>query len=102
LFFSITIYSIGVIIGLLIHDNTGSSTLIDDRYNQIEKIFERSQLELCILIIKNNLLLIITNILGALTFGILSITSTFYNGLVFGTVLSFSVKEYGATVLLRN
>lgn len=102
LFFSVIIYSIGVVIGLFIHNDTGSSSLIDGRYSHIEEIFDRSQHELCILIIRNNLSLIITNLLGALTFGILSITSTFYNGLVFGIVLSFSVKEYGVTVLLRN
>jgi uncharacterized membrane protein SpoIIM required for sporulation len=63
---------------------------------------DKSRLQLFVDICTNNLMVIAVNLVGALSFGIVTVMATAYNGFVFGRLLAFTFDFFGWSSFVSN
>jgi uncharacterized membrane protein SpoIIM required for sporulation len=102
IYISIIIYLIGFI-SAVISKNNFILTFENNLSFNYNDLVLKNQNELFIIIIKNNTLMYLVSVFGFLTFGVLTLITTFYNGFVFGYLI-IKLCEYsnGHNYILYN
>lgn len=97
----VLVYIIGGIVGFVCSvDEFHTTPFIHE--NNYQGLYNLSQSELFIVILKNNLIVALKNmLLGLFSLGILSLIYTFYNGLIFGIVLGKSTHMLSVYEILK-
>ncbi|MGN7885425.1 stage II sporulation protein M [Dyadobacter sp. 22481] len=100
-YLAIAAYFIGLLLGLLLKFNTGagSSQKMNAAFNSI---YSQSKFTLFWDIFFNNILVLIFNLMGALSFGIISLITTLYNGVILGYTVSSLQKYFSTTEILSH
>lgn len=70
--------------------------------NEMSQLLALNKQQLFWLILKNNFWVIIINMVGGLTFGIISFINTMYNGYILGVFAANTVKLFSVSFLLSS
>lgn len=94
-------YFIGLVLGLLLKFNIGlnNSNRLNIAFNNL---YSQSKFQLFKEIFINNILVVLFNILGALSFGVVSIINTIYNGIILGYTISSLQKHFSIREILSH
>ena len=98
---TIITYSIGIIIPILYEFDFGVNDKVktDTFYNDLVSLDNN---QLFFKIVKNNISVIALNIIGAMTFGLLTFITTLYNGFVLSLVIKNVLKNYSFEFVISN
>jgi len=94
-------YSIGIIIPILYDFDFGvnKSDKTDIFFSELVSLDNN---QLFFKIVKNNISVIALNIIGAMTFGLLTFITTFYNGFILSLVIKNVLKNYSSEFVISN
>lgn len=98
---TIITYSIGIIIPILYEFDFGVNDKVktDTFFNDLVSLDNN---QLFFKIVKNNISVIALNIIGAMTFGLLTFITTLYNGFVLSLVIKNVLKNYSSEFVISN
>jgi len=98
-------YPTGIyLLGLLVGFNISPSPILDIFREKLPLVDYSNQSDYMnfLLIVENNIRVVVINIIGSFSFGVISVLNTFYNGFILGYSISTSLNYFPVREVMRR